>query len=145
MSVALLDVNVLVALVWPAHESHRKVQNWFQQYAKAGWATCPMTQAALVRIVSNPAFSPNAVSASDAIGLLKTNVEHPWHRFWRDEIGFVEAAQAFAGRIIGHQQVTAAYLLGLAVHKKGKLVTLDRGVRSLAGAAMMERGVVEIL
>ena len=62
-----------------------------------------------------------------------------------DEIGFVEAAKAFAGRIIGHQQVTDAYLLGLALHKKGKLVTLDRGVRSLAGAAMMERGVVEIL
>ena len=70
MSVALFDVNVLVALVWPAHESHNKVQNWFQQRAKGGWATCPVTQAALVRIVSNPAFSSNAVSANDAISLL---------------------------------------------------------------------------
>jgi len=92
MSLALLDVNVLVALVRPAHESHNKVQNCFQQHAKAGWATCPMTQAALARIVSNPSFSPNSVSATGAIGLLKTNVEHPSHRFWRDEIGFVEAA-----------------------------------------------------
>jgi toxin-antitoxin system PIN domain toxin len=145
MSVALLDVNVLVALVWPAHESHNKAQNWFQQHAKAGWATCPVTQAALVRIVSNPAFSPHAVSASDAIALLKANVEHPSHRFWRDEIGFVEAAKPFAARIIGHQRITDAYLLGLAVYKKGKLLTLDRGMRSLAGAAMIERGIVEIL
>ena len=85
------------------------------------------------------------MASTDAIGLLKTNVEHPSHRFWRDEIGFVEAASPFAARIIGHQQITDAYLLGLAVHKKGKLLTLDRGMRSLAGAAMTERGVVEIL
>jgi toxin-antitoxin system PIN domain toxin len=138
MSAAVLDVNVLAALVWPAHESHNKVQHWFQQHANAGWATCPMTQAALVRIVSNPPFSPNSGSATDAIGLLKTNVEHPSHRFWRDEIGFVEAARPFAARIMGHQQITDAYLLGLAVHTKGKLLTLDRGMRSLAGAAMTE-------
>ena len=85
------------------------------------------------------------MASTDAIGLLKTNVEHLSHRFWRDEIGFVEAARPFAARIIGHQQIADAYLLGLAVHKKGKLLTLDRGMRSLAGAAMTERGVVEIL
>ena len=98
----------------------------------------------MLQIVSNPAFSPNSVSATDAIGLLKANAEHPSHRFWRDEIGFVEAARPFAARIIGHQEVTDAYLLGLAVHKKGKLLT-HRGMRSLAGAAMTERGIVEIL
>ena len=85
------------------------------------------------------------MSATDAIGLLKANAEHPSHRFWRDEIGFVEAARPFAARIIGHQEVTDAYLLGLAVRKKGKLLTLDRGMRSLAGAAMIERSMVEIL
>ena len=99
----------------------------------------------MLRIVSNPAFSANSVSATDAIGLLKANVEHPSHRFWRDEIGFVEAARPSAARIIGHQQITDAYLLGLAVHKRGKLLTLDRGMRSLAGASMIERGMVEIL
>jgi len=52
-----------------------------------------------VRIVSNPAFSPNAVSANDAISLLKANVAHPSHRFWRDEIGFVEAAKPFVARL----------------------------------------------
>ena len=123
MSVALLDVNVLVALVWSTHESHSKVQNWFQQQAKGGWATCPVTQAGLVRIVPNPAFSPNAVSANDAISLLKADVAHPSHRFWRDEIGFVEAAKPFAARI----------------------TVLNRGMRFLAGAAMIERRIVEIL
>jgi predicted nucleic acid-binding protein len=70
-------------------------------------------------------------------------VKRPSHRFWRDEIGFVQAARPFAAQLIGHQQITDAYLLGLAVHKKGKLLTLDRGIRSLAGAAMIERGLVE--
>jgi hypothetical protein len=99
----------------------------------------------LVRIVPNPAFSPNAVSANDAISLLKANVAHPSLRFWRDEIGFVEAAKPFAARITVHQQITDAYLPGLAVHKKGKLLTLDRGMRFLADAAMIERRIVEIL
>ena len=76
MSVALLDVNVLVALVWSTRESRNKVQNGFQQQAKGGWATCPATPAGLVRIVSQ-----NAVSANDAISLLKANVAHPSHWF----------------------------------------------------------------
>jgi hypothetical protein len=61
--------------------SHNKVQNWFQQHAKGGWATRPVTQAGLVRIVPNPAFSPNAVSANDGISLLTADVADPSHRF----------------------------------------------------------------
>jgi len=39
-------------------------------------------------------------------------------------------------KLFGHQQVTDAYLLGLAIRKKGKLATLDRGILTLAGAEL---------
>ncbi len=58
----LLDVNVLIAMAWPTHRAHEKVQEWLARHAREGWATCPLTQTAFVRILSNPAFSPKAQS-----------------------------------------------------------------------------------
>jgi hypothetical protein len=85
------------------------------------------------------------VNANDAISLLKANVAHPSHRFWRDEIGFVEAAKPFAARITFTSRLRMLTCWGLAVLKKGKLLTLDPGMRFLAGAAMIGRRIVEIL
>ncbi len=127
----LLDVNVLIAMAWPTHRAHEKVQDWLGRHAREGWATCPLTQTAFVRILSNPAFSPNALTPADALALLEANLGHPAHRFWLDEVSYVHALEPFAQRLAGHQQVTDAYLLGLAMHKKGKLATMDRAVRAL--------------
>jgi uncharacterized protein len=127
----LLDVNVLVALFWPAHPEHAKVQQWFGQNAKSGWATCPFTQAAVVRILSNPRFSTDALTVEQAIKLLHTNLEHPTHRFWSDDISFMEATKEFGSSLVGHQQVTDAYLLGLARYRKGRLVTMDRAISGM--------------
>jgi hypothetical protein len=52
-------------------------------------------------------------------------VNHPTHRFWADDLPLEDAFRHFSGRILGHNQVTDGYLLGLAAHKKGKLATLD--------------------
>ncbi len=134
MTVSLLDVNLLIALLWPAHESHDRAQGWFAHNAHHGWATCPFTQAAFVRIASNPAFSPDAVSPAEAAGLLASNLKHPHHLFWPDEIPFTQAIELFASRLAGHQQVTDGYLLGLAMHRKGKLATMDRAVAALLPA-----------
>jgi uncharacterized protein len=128
----LFDVNVLVALGWPGHEAHARVHRWFARHASAGWATCPVTQAGFVRIVSNPAFSPHAVTPREALAALGANVKHPWHQFWRDEIPLELVTRPFARHLVGHQQVTDAYLLGLTLHHKGSLVTLDRSVLALA-------------
>ena len=133
MTAALLDVNVLVALLWPAHEGHERAQNWFARNAGGGWATCPMTQAGFLRIVSNPAFSRDAVTPKEAIQLLAANMQHRAHQFWADEIDVVEAMVPFAERLKGHQQVTDAYLLGMAIKSDGVLVTFDRGLRYMAG------------
>ena len=63
--------------------------------------------------------------------LLEANLGHPTHHSWADDISFVQAPEPFVARLKGHQQVTDAYLLGLATHKKGKRVTMDRAVRAL--------------
>ena len=131
MTAFLLDVNVLIALLWPPHEDHGRAQRWFAQNAEQGWATCAMTQAGFVRIVSNPAFSRRPVSPRDALEVLQGSLQHRAHRFWTEDIGIADAVSEFGRRLIGHRQVTDAYLLGLAIHKKGRLVTLDGGLGSL--------------
>lgn len=106
------------------------VARWFGLSARKGWATCGLTQAGFVRIISNPASSSDALSPRQAMELLSSNLDHSGHRFWGDEGGFLSAAP-LADRIAGHRQVTDAFLLGLAIHHKGKLATLDRAMISL--------------
>jgi len=141
----LLDVNVLIAMAWPTHRDHEKVLEWLAHHAREGWATCPLTQASFVRILSNPTFSANALTPTDALTLLQANLAHPAHRFWADEVSLIDSLEPFAQKLAGHQQVTDAYLLGLARHKKGKLVTMDRGVRTLLPEKSPERDFVVLI
>ena len=83
MKTALLDVNVLTALLWPAHEHHDAAHRWFSARADAAWATCSLTQLGFVRLVSNPAFSRDALSPAGAVALLAANLSHATHEFWR--------------------------------------------------------------
>jgi uncharacterized protein len=123
----LLDANVLVALAWPEHEFHERVGRWFARHSRSGWATCPITQGAFVRILSNPAFSPNALSPANALRVLETNLSLPDHEFWPDSISVPDSIELTGTRLRGHQQITDAYLLGLALHHRGKLATMDEG------------------
>ena len=132
MAAFLLDVNVLIALAWPTHTSHETVQRWFAKNARHGWATCPLTESGFVRILSNPAFSSNSLNPLEALGLLKANKQHHAHRFFPDDISFADAVKKFERRLVGHRQVTDAYLLGLALHHRSTLATLDSGLTSLA-------------
>jgi toxin-antitoxin system PIN domain toxin len=144
-AVLLLDVNVLIATAWPTHQAHMRVQQWLVRHAREGWATCPLTESAFVRIISNPAFSPSALTPADALALLHANLRHPSHCFWEDDIPFVQAVATFTNRLVGHQQVADAYLLGLAIHRKGKLVTLDRAILTLLPENSSERERVVLL
>jgi hypothetical protein len=81
--------------------------------------------------LSNPAFSSDAVAPQEALKLLTANLNHPSHLFWPDDIGFADAVEPVRKQIEGHQQVTDAYLLGLAIRRKAKLATMDRGVQAL--------------
>ena len=145
MSAFLLDVNVLVALFWPAHEHHEQAQSWFAKKSRSGWATTPITQAGFVRIVSNPSFSRDAVTPAEAVQYLGSNLQHRHHQFWPDAVSLPEALQPLLPRLFGHRQVTDAYLLGIAASNRGKLATLDAGVEELL-AGQEERGaLVELI
>jgi uncharacterized protein len=133
----LLDANVLIALAWPEHEAHARVGRWFSSHSRAGWATCPITQSALVRILSNPAFSPAALSVSNALSVLEANVKLPEHHFWPDDIPLLEVSKV-GKPVMGHQQVTDLYLMGLALRHRGKLATMDRGVAAFGPQEVIE-------
>jgi toxin-antitoxin system PIN domain toxin len=138
MTAYLVDVNLLLALSWPGHQFHELAQTWFARNARKGWATCPMVEAGFVRVLSNPAFSARAVSPKEALDALKFNTKHSAHRFWADELPVVEALANLQPRVVGHQQITDAYLLALALHHRGKLATLDKGIGAWAGGAAVE-------
>ena len=135
----LLDANVLIALAWPRHEFHARVGEWFARHSRSGWATCPFTQAGFVRVVSNPAFSADALTPENAIRLLEANLKLSNHQFWPDDLSVPEALKG-VGRLRGHQQITDAYLVTIAVHHRGKLATIDRGI-----AAWGAPGAVELI
>ena len=132
MKPALLDLNILTALLWPAHEHHEAAHRWFGARRKARWATCALTQLGLVRLVSNPSFSRDALSPADAVLLLSANLTHVNHEFWVEDLSVAAALEAFPRKLQGHQQVTDAYLLALASHHGGVLATFDRGIGALA-------------
>jgi uncharacterized protein len=143
-NVSLLDVNVLIAMIWPSHRAHAKVQQWLSHRPREKWATCPFTETSFVRILSNPSFSPDALTPSEAIALLRSNLAHPAHQFWPDNIGLLEAV-AYEPRIVGHQQISDAYLLGLAIHQKGKLAILDFSIPSLVPERHPARGSITLI
>lgn len=128
--IGLLDVNMLIALAWPSHVHHRHAQAWFSAHASAGWATCPATQCAFIRISANRKIIPEAVTPQEALSLLRQVVALKSHTFWADDISILDDAVP-ASLLVGHRQVTDAYLLGLAIHRGGRLVTLDAGLSSL--------------
>jgi len=138
VGIFLLDANVLIALAWPEHEAHERVGRWFARHARSGWATCPFTQAAFVRVLSNPAFSAQALTPANALKVLEMNVKLPGHHFWPASISLPDALRVSEGRLAGHKQVTDSYLVGLAGHRRGKLATLDAGIKAWGPAGAVE-------
>jgi hypothetical protein len=139
----LLDTNLLIALLWPSHERHDLALKWFTRHRSKSWATCPLTQAGFVRIVSNPAFSRDAVQPREAIQVLSANTVAKDHDFWPDELPVAEAVAFTSVRLMGHQQVTDAYLLGLAIRRGGVLATLDQRIAALTEPKSVERKALE--
>ena len=130
MSVVLLDVNILIALAWPNHESHGLVASWFRSQRDMGFATCPMTEAGFVRISLNPLVVKEAKTPAVVLHLLGRFRALPGHEFWPDTL---DLSVAFPGLlpVSGHRQVTDAYLLALALHHGGRLATMNAGIGNL--------------
>ena len=129
--IALLDVNVLVALAWPNHVHHDAAHAWFSEQRLNGWATCPLTEAGFVRISCNPAAVRQTVTPSDAVGLLQSLRQQGSHSFWSLEISMAELPDDILARIQGYRQITDAVLLAEAIRRGGQLATLDSGLARL--------------
>ena len=127
----LLDANALIALGWPTHEHHPQMRDWFGRHARQGWATTALTQGAFVRIVSQQAFSGRAISIGEVAELLLRNTAHAKHRLVALDFGFADVMGACTGGILGHRQVTDAWLLTAAMRSHMRLVTFDGGIAQL--------------
>lgn len=136
MSVALLDVNVLVALFDPAHPNHEGAHQWFGRNRKRGWATCPITANGCIRVLSNPAYPTVTATPEEVASRLRVFCSSRDHHWWEDSVSLVDEGLFRTHLISGHQKITDVYLLGLAVRREGKLATFDRSIplKAVAGA-----------
>jgi len=142
----LLDVNVLVARMWESHTFHREARIWMARHEQEGWATCPITQAGLVRTISDPNYSPDAPSPSEAIHwLAETIQQHPNHEFWADDLPLSVLSASIRRRLHGPGQITDAYLLALAMHHGAKLATFDSRLEAMAPEGSVEREALLVL
>lgn len=118
----LLDANFLVALIVADHVHHPLAEEWFARDTNE-FATCPTTQSAFVRFLTR-----EGATASEAIAVLSTLTSHERHQFWSDDINLRDVTLA---GVVGHRQITDAYLASLARAHEARLVTLDRGLAAI--------------
>jgi len=124
---ALLDVNVLIALLDADHTLHARAIAWFARDGANGWASCPITQNGCVRIMSHPGY-PNPLSTRAVMERLAGATAGGPHEFWPDDISLLDTAVADPSRIHGPRQLTDLYLLALAVRHSGQFVTFDASI-----------------
>jgi uncharacterized protein len=142
--VALLDVNVLVALFQPEHVHHELAHDWFAEHRQAGWATCPITETGVVRLLANPRFHAGGIAVAAVVERLRRLQSDEAHQWWDANISIGDANLFRLTEIRGHRQVTDVYLAGLAHSRGGKLVTFDRAV-SWSAIAGAKPSLVEVL
>ena len=123
----LADVNILIALTDESHIHHKIVRKWFDASGHRDWGLCAFAEAGFLRVATNPKAGLHTLP--QAIEVLATATQLPGYRFWPSVEGWAVIAAPFIKRIFGHQQITDAYLLGLAVKENGVLVTLDKAIR----------------
>lgn len=127
MSRALLDINVLLALLDSDHIEHERARAWIDREITSGWASCAITQNGFVRVISQPRY-PSPVSPKEAIDVLDQACSEPHHLFWPCDTSLLDVSAIDRTRLLGARQVTDAYLLALATRHDGRFVTFDRSV-----------------
>ena len=122
----LLDINVLIALLDPAHVQHDKAHSWFATKGRTAWATCPITENGVLRIVGHPRY-PNSPGSPAAVAeLLAAFLELPGHVFWPDDVSLCDPERVNSRRLLDSAHLTDSYLLALARLHEGQLATLDQ-------------------
>lgn len=128
---SLPDVNVLIALIDPAHVAHDAAHRWFDE-GRRDWATCPLTENGVVRIVGHPKYPNCPGSPAKVTPILARLRGVGSHTFWPDEISLVDSELVSPEVILTSGQVTDTYLLALAAAHNGRLVTFDRRLSAKA-------------
>jgi len=118
----LLDANVLIALLVDDHVHHQAAENWFAAMA-GSFATCPITQGSLMRLLIR-----EGQPAAAAHAILNGTAADPRHEFWADDIPYTDVPTQ---GIVGHRQVTDAYLAQLARARGSRLATFDQALAKL--------------
>jgi toxin-antitoxin system PIN domain toxin len=119
----LLDCNVLIALSTPEHSLNARAAAWFREGHR--FATCPVTQGALIRFHLRAGVDATPESAKELLHAVSALSRH---EFWPDDASYLDMPTS---RIVGHRQVTDAYLVLLAERHRGSLVTLDSGLAAI--------------
>jgi toxin-antitoxin system PIN domain toxin len=118
----LLDANVLIALLVDDHVHHAPAETWFVGLT-GGFATCPATQGSLMRLVMREGQTAEAARA-----VIADVAADPRHEFWPGDVAYTDVPTA---GIIGHRQVTDAYLAQLARRRAARLATFDQALAAL--------------
>jgi uncharacterized protein len=142
VSCFLLDVNVLIALVDPAHLQHDHTHDWFKRVGRKHFATCPITENGLLRIVGHPKYPNSPGPPSAVLPALLGLRTLPGHEFWPDSVSFA-SIPAEPAMLASYSRVTDSYLIALAQAHKGRLATLDYKLAS--GANAIERLALEVI
>ena len=124
---ALLDVNILIALLDADHIHHRDARTWLLSEVSSGWASCPITVNGCIRVMSQARY-PNPVPAGEIIKRMRRATATPQHEFWPDDMSILDPSLVDPSRVHGPKQVTDVYLLALAVKHLGRFVTFDGAV-----------------
>ncbi|MER8379540.1 TA system VapC family ribonuclease toxin [Mesorhizobium sp. M1399] len=122
----LLGVNVLIALIDPGHVAYGDAHGWFEETGNAAWATCPITENGVLRIVGNQRY-PNSPGSPAIVAQIVTKLRAlHGHSFWPDDVSLVGSGDIDAAKILTSAQVTDTYLLTLAKARGGQLASFDR-------------------
>jgi len=122
----LFDVNVLIALIDPAHVQHDRAHDWFAAKGKKAWATCPLTENGVLRIVGHPRYPSSPGTPTAVAELMAILLALGGHELWPDDITLLDNQRIDSTRLLDSRQVTDSYLLALARAHRGQLATFDR-------------------
>uniref|UniRef100_E6QKC3 PIN domain-containing protein n=1 Tax=mine drainage metagenome TaxID=410659 RepID=E6QKC3_9ZZZZ len=122
----LLDVNVVIALIDPVHNFHDAAHEWLSSIGHAAWATCPVTENGVLRIVGHPRYRNSPRNLGAIFQAVSDLCALPGHVFWPDDISILDEKWINAGNLLTSSQVTDSYLLALAIRNGGRLATFDR-------------------
>ncbi len=141
---ALLDFNVVIALLDTEHVGHSAATTWFVAELAHGWASCPITENGTARVMASAGY-PNPLPVAAILQRLAMAKATEHHRFWPDDVSLTDTEIFNPAGLLGPKQITDRYLLALAVRNDGRFVTFDQGIRPTAVAGATAEHLVHLL